>query len=288
MRKIIGKSLKLIIAIILLTSLLNSVLATNININSIDVDKAREYLEDVDPESINLEDIDTSSIDADLVEIITMYEELSREYTNEEIADMIEENATEIKAQTGVDTETITAGTDLLRSLDTEETRKILEEDLNVEEMKQMLEDGYTPEQVARSVIQKISAPNKISIFLKFLIATEIFRAILTTILILLIYNIVIRWIMFKKAGRHGWAAIIPIYNDVTYLKICKLSPWLLLLLLVPIIGWLVLAIVDIISRFTLAKAYGRGIGFGFGLLFLGIIFESIIAFNPNIKYVED
>ena len=288
MREIIGKSLKLIIAIILLTSLLNSVSATNININSINVDKAREYLEDVNPESINLEDIDTSSLDAGLVEIITMYEELSREYTNEEIADMFEENATEIKAQTGVDTKTITAGTNLLRSLDTEETRKILEEDLNVEEMKQMLEDGYTPDQIAESVVQKISAPNKIIIFFKLLVANTIFKTILMTMLVITIYLIAVRWIMYKKAGRHGWAAIIPIYNDVTYLKVCKLSPWLLLLLLVPIIGWLILGIIQIISRFKLSKAFGKGVGFGFGLLLLAIIFESIIAFNPNIKYVED
>ncbi len=288
MRKIIGKRLKLIIIIILLISLSNSVSATNININSIDVDKAREYLEDVDPESINLEDIDTSSLDAGLVEIITMYEELSREYTNEEIADMIEENATEIKAQTGVDTETITAGTNLLRSLDTEETRKILEEDLNVEEMKQMLEDGYTPDQIAESVVQKISTPNKIIIFFKLLVANTIFKTILMTMLVITIYLIAVRWIMYKKAGRHGWAAIIPIYNDVTYLKVCKFSPWLLLLLLVPIIGWLILGIIQIISRFKLSKAFGKGVGFGFGLLLLAIIFESIIAFNPNIKYVED
>lgn len=99
---------------------------------------------------------------------------------------------------------------------------------------------------------------------------------------IVAIYMIVVMWKIFVKAGKPGWAALIPIYNTVVLFQICGLSPWLLLLALVPVVGYIAIAIIAIISIFRLAKSFGKSVGFGFGMLFLSIIFYSILAFDSS------
>ena len=67
--------------------------------------------------------------------------------------------------------------------------------------------------------------------------------------------------------------------------KVSGLSPWLILLILIPIIGAFIIAIIEIIQKFKLSNKFGKGVLFGFGLLFLQPIFESIIAFSKKIEY---
>jgi hypothetical protein len=119
------------------------------------------------------------------------------------------------------------------------------------------------------------------------LLANKIVRISLIVCAILFVYEIIVRWIIYKKAGRHGWAAIVPIYRQITMYKVSGLSPWLILLILIPIIGAFIIAIIEIIQKFKLSKKFGKGVLFGFGLLFLQPIFESIIAFSKKIKYKE-
>jgi Family of unknown function (DUF5684) len=83
-------------------------------------------------------------------------------------------------------------------------------------------------------------------------------------------------WIVFTKAGRPGWAAIIPIYNTYVLMKIAGRPGWWLLLLLIPIVNVVILIIVAI----DVAKAFGKGAGFGVGLFFLPIIFYGILAWG--------
>ena len=49
--------------------------------------------------------------------------------------------------------------------------------------------------------------------------------------LIALIIKVVTRWIFFKKCGEEGWKALIPIYTDITIIKISGLNWWWLLLI---------------------------------------------------------
>ena len=88
-------------------------------------------------------------------------------------------------------------------------------------------------------------------------------------------------WKLFAKAGRPGWAAIIPFYNYVVMFRITGRSPWWVLGMFVPFLN----IFVAIRLVFDLAKVFGRGIGFGFGLLFLFPIFVLILAFG-NAEYV--
>ncbi len=83
-------------------------------------------------------------------------------------------------------------------------------------------------------------------------------------------------WKVFVKAGQDGWKAIIPIYNLYVLLQIVGRPGWWLILMLIPIVN----LIVGIIVYIDLAKSFGKGVGFGIGLLLLGIIFLPILAFG--------
>jgi len=98
--------------------------------------------------------------------------------------------------------------------------------------------------------------------------------------LALLIFYIVVMWKVFTKAGLPGWGAIVPIYNIYLTLKLAKRPGWWLLLFLVPVVN----IVIAIILHFDIAKNFGKGTGFGFGLLFLGFIFYPILAFG-SAKY---
>jgi hypothetical protein len=85
---------------------------------------------------------------------------------------------------------------------------------------------------------------------------------------------VVAMWKIFSKAGQPGWAAIIPIYNLFVWCKIVGRPAWWLLL-------WLVcFPIFHIILSIDLAKSFGKGVGFGIGLIFLPFIFALILGFG--------
>ena len=83
-------------------------------------------------------------------------------------------------------------------------------------------------------------------------------------------------WKLFVKAGKPGWACLVPIYNVVVMLQIAEKPVWWLLLYLIPLVGTVVVVIVTI----EFAKAFGKGVGFGIGLILLGFIFYPLLAFG--------
>mgnify|MGYP001118907155 FL=1 len=94
--------------------------------------------------------------------------------------------------------------------------------------------------------------------------------------LLLAVFSIICLWKIFEKAGKPGWAAIIPIYNVLVELEILGRPWWWLLLMFIPFVN----IVIAIIIIFDLAKVFGKGTGFGFGLLFLSVIFYAILAFG--------
>lgn len=226
--------------------------------------------------------IETTEIDAEnlnTADLLTLYNEISQRYTNEELADMIEANKKEILKSSEITEDTLDAGTQVLRTTDEKQLRDIINNDLDINEIQSKIDAGYTPSQV----ISEVLTPEKtMEVGTKLLLANNIVRTSLITLAIEALFIIIVRWVIYKKAGRHGWAILIPIYRDVTYLKVCGLSPWWLLLALVPIVGWFILAIVLIVSRFKMASAFGRGFFFGLGLLFFRAIFELILAVSSK------
>ncbi len=100
-----------------------------------------------------------------------------------------------------------------------------------------------------------------------------IFWIIYLAIIILIIAAV---WKVYVKAGKPGWAAIVPIYNIIVLLEIVGRPLWWFLLFFVPLVNF----IVAIIIYIDLAKSFGKSAGFGIGLLFLGIIFFPILGFG--------
>lgn len=94
------------------------------------------------------------------------------------------------------------------------------------------------------------------------------------------ILSIVAMWKVFKKAGRPGWAAIIPVYNTVTLFKVSGLNPWLILLFIVPFVNFIAIPVLMILQSVKLAKAFGKSGAFAVGLIFLNVIFMPILAFS--------
>ena len=99
-----------------------------------------------------------------------------------------------------------------------------------------------------------------------------------STIIALLIALLVIvaMWKVFTKAGQPGWASIIPIYNVYIWCKIVGRPGWWVILMLIPFVNFIILIILSI----DMAKSFGKGVGFGLGLVFLGIIFFPILGFG--------
>lgn len=89
-------------------------------------------------------------------------------------------------------------------------------------------------------------------------------------------------WKMFEKAGKPGWAALIPIYDCFILYEIICGRGTAFLRLLIPFynIYW------SIKSMIVLAKAYGKDTLFAIGLIFLAPVFYCIIGFDKNTVYV--
>ena len=100
-----------------------------------------------------------------------------------------------------------------------------------------------------------------------------VFMIVWLAVLVLVIAGM---WKVFTKAGKPGWAAIVPIYNIIVLLEIVGRPLWWFILLLIPFVNFIVAIIVSI----DLAKSFGKGTGFGLGLAFLGIIFYPLLGFG--------
>lgn len=108
-------------------------------------------------------------------------------------------------------------------------------------------------------------------------------------LLAFLIFIVIINWKLFTKAGKPGWASIIPIYNSIVLLEIIGYKWYYIFVLfasVIPTIGSIIVLLFSITSYIKLAKSYGKETGFGIGLLFLYPIFGAMLAFSKKTKYV--
>ena len=94
--------------------------------------------------------------------------------------------------------------------------------------------------------------------------------------LALSIFMLVCMWKLFVKAGKPGWAALIPVYNIYMEFEIVYGNGVKFLFLLIPFVN----VVFSIKVMFDLAKVFGKGTGFGFLLWFFSIIGLPILAFG--------
>ena len=83
-------------------------------------------------------------------------------------------------------------------------------------------------------------------------------------------------WKVFVKAGKPGWAAIIPIYNVVVLCEIAGKPAWWVVLFFIPFVNF----IVAIILSLAVAKKFGKGAGYGIGLALLSPVFYPMLGFG--------
>lgn len=83
-------------------------------------------------------------------------------------------------------------------------------------------------------------------------------------------------WKVFVKAGKPGWAAIVPIYNIIVLLEIAKRPLWWIILFFIPLVNFIIAILVSL----DVAKYFGKSQAFGLGLAFLGPIFFPILGFG--------
>ena len=92
----------------------------------------------------------------------------------------------------------------------------------------------------------------------------------------LLVLLIAGMWKVFQKAGKPGWAAIIPIYNIIVLLEITGKPLWWIILYFIPFVNFVAVILVSI----ELAKRFGKTVGFGIGVALLPFIFYPILGFG--------
>jgi hypothetical protein len=105
-----------------------------------------------------------------------------------------------------------------------------------------------------------------------------IFLLIWLVVVVLVIAGL---WKMFTKAGKPGWAAIIPIYNLIVLIEIAGKPLWWIILYFIPFVN----IVISIMVLAAVSRNFGRGIGTTLGLIFLAPIFYPILGFG-SARYV--
>jgi len=104
-------------------------------------------------------------------------------------------------------------------------------------------------------------------------------------IMVIAVFMIVSMWKVFVKAGKPGWAALIPVYNIIVLLEIVGRPTWWVLLYflsVIPFVGWIGAMIVSVIVMIDLAKSFGKDTGFAILLILLPIVGFPMLAFGKD------
>lgn len=99
-------------------------------------------------------------------------------------------------------------------------------------------------------------------------------------VLVIAVIMIVANWKIFTKAGKPGWASIVPFYNMYVMYEIAGMNGWMFLLTFIPIVN----IVIQIMLYLNLAKKFGKSTGFAIGLILLNPIFLLLLAFG-NAEY---
>lgn len=133
----------------------------------------------------------------------------------------------------------------------------------------------------------------------------------LIIIIILLIFipfcvlYIIGRWRLYKKAGKNGWEAIIPFYNDWVYVEIAGLNWWWFLLVMANSSvnfssGFfdgdsVVISIAPFVSLFALyvcnyniSKRLNKDVGFAVLMTIFPFIMIPLIGLSNSYKFDKD
>ncbi len=112
-------------------------------------------------------------------------------------------------------------------------------------------------------------------------LATGIMLVYMVVVLVIGVISLVGLWKIFVKAGKPGWGAIIPFYNMYCLFEMSFGTGWLFLACFVPCVN----VVITIIMWIKLAQAFGKGAGYGIGILFVPFVFLPMLGFS-DAQYV--
>ena len=98
------------------------------------------------------------------------------------------------------------------------------------------------------------------------------------TLLLFYVWTAIALAAVFRKSGEESWKAWVPILNIVVLLRLGGLSGWLVLLFVIPIIGWIAL----IIAVHRINVAFGHGAGMTVLAWFLFPVWATILGFGSD------
>lgn len=107
------------------------------------------------------------------------------------------------------------------------------------------------------------------------------FAAYFLFILVVAIFYVVCTWKIFTKAGKPGWASIIPIYNQIVLLEIVNKPVWWIALFFIPFAN----IVVSILLAIELARVFGKSDAFAILLILVPIVGYPMLAFDKNVHY---
>ena len=262
------------------SSVLESIDVNNLDLTGIEASK----LSDVENKMEELTKATaTSNIDA----MLKIYEELSKIISNKELATFIDNNKS-VLSNAGLSKNLLSTSSSLLKNFDTETILDIVRNDLDIESVIANSKEGLSSDDIVRKAIKNTTTSEKIKIVSKLVFSNGYFRLLFALFIVLGIYSVIITSFIFKKAKKQPWATYIPIYRDIIHLKLCNFSPFVLILLFIPIVGWFALLAIGVVGKFELSKNFGHGFLFGLGLLFFSPFFRTYLAFSSDVFKKEE
>ncbi len=95
----------------------------------------------------------------------------------------------------------------------------------------------------------------------------------------IILLTIVSLWKVFQKAGKPGWASIIPIYNIVVLLEMTGKPIWWVILMFIPIVN----IAVGIVLWYSVSQSFGRDAWYTVGLFLFPYVFLPMLAFGDAV-----
>lgn len=120
--------------------------------------------------------------------------------------------------------------------------------------------------------------------YVQMVLAGSISGILLDIVVLFFVITIEAHWKIYKKAGKEGWAALVPVYSTVVMLDIVGKPAIWLLLLFIPFIN----IIFGIWMVNLLAKRFGKDEGYTVGLLLLPFVFYPMLGLSEEQMLPED
>ncbi len=134
------------------------------------------------------------------------------------------------------------------------------------------------------------------------LLAASVGIIIVAAIIVIawLIFYVIGLWKLFQKAGKNGWEAIIPYYNNWVLVEIAGLQWWWFLIAIassiisimkldsLSFLGTIASVLANINIAYNLSKKFGKSTGWIVLTVFFGFITIPLLGYSKNDVWNND